>query len=85
MADDVSTCSQHTDMDQLLWSLKRSPRKRQQGLMSSRWLPAGTELFVLSRTFLSTHENTFRGRKGRARNQILMFIAEKNVLSAAGP
>lgn len=77
VADDVSTCSQHTDMGQLLWSPKRSPGRKQQGVMSSRWLPAGAELFVLSRTFLPAHKNTLRWRKGRARNQILMFIAEK--------
>lgn len=69
--------STHDVHHQLPWSARRSPRRRQQGLMSSRWLPAGTELFALSRTFLPAHKNILKWRKGRARNRILMFIAEK--------
>lgn len=64
-------------MDQLLWSPKRSPRRREQGLTGSRWLPAGTDLFAFSGTFLPEHKNTHKWRKSRARNQILMLIAEK--------
>lgn len=77
MAGDFSTCSQHTPHGSALLVTEKNPQEKAARSNEQQVLPAGTELFGPSRTILPAHKNILKWRKGRDKNQILMFTVEK--------